>query len=336
MRHLITCMGEILIDFLPMHAEGATHEDAGEQAGAPIGFCCYPGGSPCNVAVGLARLGQPVAFVGKLARDFFGRYLHAHLERQGVATHLLRYDDTALSTLAFVALEAGEPVYTFYDQGAADTRLTAADLPAACFHDTRILHVGSISLLRGSTPAAVLAAVERLRGAALISFDPNLRPALVRDEPAYRALLQRMVGLCDIVKLSGADLAWLAPDQPPAAAAADLLAQGAALVVLTQGSAGVAAWRANAAGPPQVWQIPAFAVAVADTVGAGDAFSAGLLAALAKREVDTRVALLRLAAADVAEVLRFAAAVSALTCTRAGADPPRSAEVDQFVAQASV
>lgn len=320
MRQLITSMGEILVDFIPI-----------EEGGATAGFRIYPGGSPFNVAVGVARLGQPVAFASKLATDFFGRYLHTYLQSQGIDTRFLLSDAQASSTLAFVAMESGEPVYSFYDQGAADTLLTLEELPAALFDETAILHFGSISLLRGSTPGAVLAAAERLQGAALLSFDPNLRPGLVRDEPTYRALIARLLRLADIVKISAADMAWLAPGQPIAAAAAEILAQGAALVVVTRGSEGVLALRAAERGEPRRWEVPGFRVAVADTVGAGDSFSGGLLAALAERQVYSRAALLALAPDELAAVLRFAAAVSALTCTRAGANPPDHAEVSHFL-----
>jgi fructokinase len=324
MRNLLTAMGEILVDFLPLEEHGAT-----------VGFRIHPGGSPFNVAVGLARLGQPAAFVSKLADDFFGRYLRDYLEQQGVSTRCLLRDDHALSTLAFVAMEDGEPVYTFYREGAADTRLTADEVPAACIDETRILHFGSISLLDGSTPDAVLHTVQRLRGRALLSFDPNLRPNMVRDEPAYRALIGRLLALSDLVKISAADLAWLMPDASPEEAAAELLAQGPVLVVVTLGGAGVLALRAEEHATPQQWHIPAFSVQVADTVGAGDSFSAGLLASLAEHDIGTRAALLALDAAPLIETLRFAAAVSAITCTRSGANPPRREEVAQFLGQAA-
>jgi fructokinase len=313
-------MGEILIDFIPIDEQGKT-----------VGFRMHPGGSPFNVAVGLARLEQHPAFVSKLARDFFGRYLLAHLECQGIATNLLRYDEQAPSTLAFVAIEDGEPVYSFYDQGAADTLLTIEDIPAVCLEETRILHFGSISLLRGTTPAAVVATVEALKGRALLSFDPNIRPGLVRDEQAYRDLIGRLVALSDIVKLSAADIDWLTPEHSYEQVASNMLAQGAALVVVTLGNMGALVLRATPDGVPQRWDIPAFVVPIADTVGAGDAFSAGLLAALAERAVSGRSALLQLDVAELERVLHFASAVSAVTCMRAGANPPTRAEVEQFL-----
>src|SRR5687768_16584032 len=147
----------------------------------------HAGGAPYNVAVGLARLGQPTAFAGKVSSDLFGRYLRQCAEQEGIDTRFLLTAD-APSTLAFVGTEQGEPVYAFYDQGAADTTLTVDEMPTALFEETSILHFGSISLLRGSTPAAVVAIVERLKGRALLSFDPNVRPGVVRDDEVYRAL----------------------------------------------------------------------------------------------------------------------------------------------------
>jgi len=324
MRYLLTCLGELLIDFLPIAEQGRT-----------IGFTMHPGGSPLNVAVGLARLrpeaAGPVAFAGKVATDFFGRFLRAYIESQGIDTRFLLSADTS-STLAFVAMESGEAAYSFYGEGAADTLLTAAEVPSALFDETRALHIGSISLLRGTTPTAVLATAERLKGRALISFDPNIRPSLVRDEPAYRALLTRLFALADVVKISAADLAWLAPGAPIARAAAELLALGPALVVVTRGGEGVMALRA-ATPPEPPYDVPAFAVDVVDTVGAGDTFDAGLLAGLAERGALSREALLALDPNDLIGALRYAAAAAALVCARAGADPPRRAEVEQFLAR---
>lgn len=316
MTQFLTAMGEILIDFLPLDAGGSVP-----------GFLMYPGGAPYNVAVGLARLGQPVAFAGKVATDLFGRFLQAQVAREGIDPRFLLPADGP-STLAFAAMENGDATWAFYGEGAADTLLTAAEVPAALFAETAILHCGSISLLRGTTPQAVLATVERLKGRALISFDPNVRPGLIGDAGGYRAVLDRLFALADVVKLSAADIGWLAPGQPVGAVATDLQARGAGLVAVTQGGAGVLVLRGD-----DRLMVPALRVPVVDTVGAGDAFSAGLLAGLAERGVTSRAALDGLYMDDLVATLRFAAAVAALTCTRAGADPPRREEVRAFLAE---
>jgi fructokinase len=318
MPHLLTSLGEILIDFLPITEGGAT-----------VGFRMHPGGSPFNVAMGTARLGQPTAFAGKVSADFFGRVLRAAVEREGIDTRFLLSSD-APTTLAFVANERGDAVFTFYGERAADTLLTPGDLPEALFAETAALHVGSISLLRGTTPEAVEAAAARLHRRALISLDPNIRPGLVRDESSYRARLARLIALADLVKISAADLAWLLPGLPPEAAAAELLAQGPELVVVTQGGKGAFALRAATR---EAHAVAGFMVHVADAVGAGDTFNAGLLAGLAERGALSRAALAALPAGELVGVLRLAAAAAALNCTRPGADPPRRAEVAAFLGE---
>src|SRR5215218_7892363 len=117
MSRLLTAMGEVLIDFLPIQSGGMT-----------TGFTMHAGGAPLNVAVGMARLGQPTAFAGKVANDFFGRYIRAYIEQEGIDTRFLVAAD-ALSTLAFVAKEDGEPAYAFYGEGAADTLLVPDEVP---------------------------------------------------------------------------------------------------------------------------------------------------------------------------------------------------------------
>jgi fructokinase len=317
MSQLITSMGELLIDFLPI-----------QEGDRTVGFRMHPGGSLLNVAVGIARLKSPVAFASKVSTDMFGRFLHEYVEGQHIDTRFL-LDAPAQSTLAFVSIIDGEPHYSFYTTQTADTVLTIDELPEAMFDETRILHFGSISLLRGTTPEAVLGTAERLRGRALLSFDPNIRTGLINDEQAYRATLDRALGLADIVKISAVDLQWFAPDQSLEAAAADLLSHGAALVVVTRGGEGVFALRS---GDDQAIRLPSFKVEVVDTVGAGDSFSGGLLSSLGVRNVVSRAALEALSVSVLTDCIRFAAATSAITCTRAGADPPTRVEVEQFLA----
>ena len=314
---LLASMGELVIDFIPVPGPGGS-----------TAFQMCAGGSPFNVALGMARLGAPTAFVSKASTDYFGRFLRGHLAQEGVDLRFLASDE-AFSTLAFVAYDDGEPSYSFYGDDTADTHLRPADLPDALFDELSIAHVGSISLLRGETPATIVQAVERLKGRALISFDPNIRAGLIKDRPAYDALLTRVFKLADVVKISAADLAWLMPGVPLESAARALQAHGAGLVVVTRGGAGALALRGS-----DLIITPQFPVNVVDTVGAGDAFSGGLLAELGRLCVVNRAALDGLPLAALQDALHFAAVTAALTCATAGANPPTRAAVEHALAGA--
>lgn len=317
---LITCLGELLVDFLPVVEDSRT-----------VGFRLHAGGSPLNVAVAAARLGGQVALAGKVGTDFFGRFLREHVVAEGIDDRWLMDVAAAPTTLAFVATSQGEPQFTFYGDGAADTLLEPGELPAALFDDTAILHVGSISLLRGTTPEAIRSACHRLQGEALLSLDPNVRPGMVTDEGAYRRLLDDLYGLVDVVRISVADLAWLEPGLDAEAGARAILARGPALVVVTRGAEGIVAAR-NGPDGATIVRVHAVRVPVADTVGAGDSFNAGLLVRLVELDAATHPGIARLSDADLEAALRFASSVAAINCTRAGADPPDRAAVEAFLA----
>ncbi len=310
MSPLFTAIGELLIDFTPI-----------VEAEQTVGFRLHAGGSPFNVAVGLARLGAHVEFAGKVSTDFFGRVLVDRLEREGVGTRFLGRSP-APSALAFVALERGEPTFSFYGEGTADTQLRPEDLPTA-IETTEVLHFGSISLLQSPTAETIAGLVDRLRGRVMLSCDPNIRPSLIANPRAYRRLLHRLVAASDILKLSAADVQWLMPNHAVEAATASLLAQGPTLIVVTLGTQGCYAVSAKL----EV-RLPARAVEVVDTVGAGDAFTAGLLVSLAEQGVSSRETLLKLNPLALEKALRFATVAASLTCMRVGADPPRRLEIE--------
>jgi fructokinase len=307
---MILVAGEALIDLVPV------------PGAAEPTFVARAGGSPFNVAIGLGRLGLPAGFLGRLSRDPFGRLLRHRLEEAGVDVRLV-VDGDEPSALAVVDLVAGaEPAYTFHGEGTADRLLRVADLPAALPDAVSALHVGSISLVREPGASAYETLMRREHGRRVISLDPNVRPGLVGPRPAYVTRLEGWLALADVVKVSSADLAWLYPGRPHDDVARAWRARGPAIVVVTCGSDGAAAY-----GPAGRVEVPGTRVAVADTVGAGDAFTAGLLAALADAgRLDVRT----IAGTDGAELrdaLAFANAAAAVTCTRRGADPPTRAEV---------
>ena len=343
MDTLLTCMGESLIDFVPLNAidqgerlsgaGGGKPEDRGKVfPGSAVGtdFRMHSGGSILNVAVGLARLGHHVAFAGKIAEDYFGHHLLQTLKTEGVDTRFVS-TTKAQTALAFVAMEEMEPVYSFYGDGTADTLLTANDIPESLYHESSILHVGSISLLRGTTPAIVLETFERLKGKALLSLDPNIRASMIHDEPAYRALLHSLIALTDIVKLSYVDLSWLLPGASVEESLLYLCGLGPALVIITQGENGVLARSMSS----QTIRTPTFPITVIDTVGAGDTFCAGVLARLADEAILSREKVLSLTEQQLLAVISFAAAAAALNCTREGANPPSRSEVENYLQSGS-
>ena len=279
----------------------------------------HPGGGPFNAARAIGRLGGRVAFLGCLADDHLGRRLRALLEADGVELDAI-VATTAPTTLALAEPTGGGNVaYRFYTTGTAAAGLTPDAAVAALPEAASALHVGTLGLVLEPTASAVEALVEAVGAETLVAVDPNCRPSAIDEPDAYRARLGRVLARADVVKVSDADLAWLEPDLAAADAAHSLLGRGPTVVLVTLGSRG--ALVVTAAG---VEEVPAPAVRVVDTIGAGDAFSGGFLAwwqreSLARGDLHSRDAVL--------DATRFACLVAARTCERAGASPPSLAEV---------
>ena len=278
------------------------------------------GGSPLNVAIGLARLAQPVAFFGALANGFLGDRLLQALVQEGVGTVCtVRVD--APATLSLVGLDAqGVPAYAFYGEGAADRQLPLAALsqvPAA-----QAFHFGSYAMVVEPVATAQRALVNREWQRSVVAYDPNIRLNVEPDIQRWRDTLQWMLPRTALLKISDEDLGLLHPGVAADELARQWLAAGVALVVVTRGGEGASAWTQQ-----HRRQTPPVPVAVVDTVGAGDTFQAALLTALAERSHLTRDALPLLGADELAAVMAFATQAAAITCSRRGADLPRREEV---------
>lgn len=301
---ILTC-GESLIDMVP---------------DGPL-LRPLPGGAVYNTTIALGRLGVPTGYLWPISRDAFGEALLHPLAEAGVDVSLCPRTDR-LTTLAFVSLSGGEARYSFYDEGSAGRMFAPADLPDLP-DGVEALFIGGISLVPEPCGSTVERMVERVSGRIPVMLDPNIRPFFVGDETAYRARLDRMLALADIVKLSGDDLDWLYPGQPTDQAAASLLSRGPQIVLRTGGATGaVAHW----GGAPVA--APAVRVEVADTIGAGDTFNAGFLAALSRQGALNLPGIAAITPETLSGALALAAQAAAVTVSRRGANPPWAHELD--------
>lgn len=306
--HRALVIGEALIDIV-------------ERDGRIIGE--HVGGSPLNVAVGLARLGRDVDFLTHIGDDDRGRRIIEYVKSSGA--ELVPGSDTAGHTpTALATLDAsGKAQYVFdIDWQLSGTPEVAPPLVA---------HTGSIATILEPGCRATAALLDAYHVSATISFDPNVRAALIADEEQARARIDRLVEKCDVVKASDEDLHWIDPNRTPEQVAQTWLSLGPALVAVTLGERG--AFAMCRGGTARVQARP---VNVVDTVGAGDAFMTGLIDALwsltllgAERRKDLR----DISVQTLTEVLQAAALSSALTVARAGADLPDRATRDAATAE---
>ncbi|GGB36436.1 fructokinase [Roseibium aquae] len=286
-----------------------------------LNFRAQIGGSPFNVAVGLARLGQASAFFGGISTDMLGHRLFDRLTAEGVDTRfVIRSDRT--TTLSLVQKDAGgHPAYTFYGEASADRMVSDTDLPPPTV-DTSVIHIGSYTVLVEPVATALKTLVRRERSRCLISFDPNIRPTVVGDMARWRKNTEDLVHMSDLIKVSDEDLASIHPAQDPERIAKRWIKAGAGLVVVTRGAAG-----AFASTSRYDLDLPGHAVEVADTVGAGDTFQAALLMGLTEAGVTSRPALDNVDSATLTGILETSIRAAAITCSRAGADLPRRSDL---------
>jgi fructokinase len=310
---MILSCGDALIDFVPLKAADGC--DAVRPA---------VGGSCLNVAVGIARLGVDAGFVGGISTDLFGRTIADHARASNVD---LRYAARSAhqTTLAFVRVVDSESQYAFYDTQTASAHWSY-QRGSILFETIEAVHVGSTTLVHEQGAAETASLIADARRSATISFDPNCRPNLVRDLDAYRARMSAFAGSADIVKMSEVDFNYLYGDDTYDERANAMLTRGASLIVVTLGTKGAQAWHRKIGAV----EVSAPAVKVIDTIGAGDSFQAALLFALARLKRIERSSLPAIEAAELRKALSFACQCAALTCTRAGADPPRYSEVTRL------
>ncbi|WP_405611901.1 carbohydrate kinase [Streptomyces sp. NBC_00076] len=301
---MIVVAGEALIDLVP------------QGTGALASLQPALGGGPYNTAVALGRLGSPTAFCSRTSRDAFGEALLDRLRRAGVDVSAVQRGAEP-TTLAVATIDAhGSAAYSFYVDGTADRLFTA---PAELPEGTRAVSFGTCSLVLEPGASAY---EELLRTAAgqgvFTALDPNIRAGLIPDADAYRARFKSWLPSVSLLKLSEEDALWLGGTPR------EWLAAGPSAVVITQGGDGLTVFTRDGS----VHSVPGEKVDVVDTIGAGDTVNAALLHGLSARDALSAEALAALGADGWTQLLRFAARAAAITCSRAGAEPPYADELD--------
>jgi sugar/nucleoside kinase (ribokinase family) len=318
----IVTLGEMLIDMFP--------SQIGLNLVKVPAFHPKPGGAPANVAVAAARLGKKSAFIGKVGSDAFGHFLVDTLAQEGVETRGMRLDHEARTTMAFIALpDEHTAEFLFYRNPGADMLLRIDELDRDLLQQTHAFHFGSISLISEPGRSATIEAARIARDSgSLISLDVNYRPSLwfAADDPA--AVIKEIIPKVDLVKVNEAELLYLTDNEDLVTGSRILLESGPDLCVVTLGADG--SYFNTLAGDGR---IPPFLVNTVDSVGCGDAFTAGLLSQLVTA-ANWRD---QLTPARLSEILRYANAVGALTAQKQGVIPalPTAVEVEKFLQTAS-
>ncbi len=312
----VTALGELLIDFT----------DAGTSAAGQKLFERNPGGAPANVLVALERLGMSCAFIGKVGDDMHGEFLRATLVANDVNCDGLVSDPEHFTTLAFVALsEDGERTFSFARKPGADTQLRPEEVDTRIIRNSKVFHVGSLSLTDEPARSATMAALEAAKAAGCVmSYDPNYRSSLWPSAEVASGHMRSIVGYMDLIKISCEECELMCGTTDPQAAAQVLLDQGAKVVCVTLDADG--AYVATKDGGATV---PSFRVEAVDTTGAGDSFWGGFLCAF----VDSRTSPADVILEDAKGFARFGNAVASLCVRSRGAIPsmPTLAEVEKVL-----
>jgi fructokinase len=314
----IICIGEALIDFLAVQS-GTRFRDVTE-------FRRVAGGAPANVAVGTAKLGKKSAFIGRVGRDEFGFYLRDMIAGNGVNVEQLQYDDEARTGLAFIALPTPTTrEFLFYRNPSADMFIDQDKFNVDLLRSTKILHFGSITLIREPSRSSTLKAIEIAKDAgALISYDPNLRTDLWSDSAAAKKQMLAALPLADTVKLNDEELEFLTGVPDISEGAERIISSGPEIVFVTLGAEGSFYATSRFSG-----SIPTFDVKTVDSTGCGDSFVSGLLAFLAEKDLaevlDNKTAL--------AEAVKVSNAAASITSMKKGVIPslPSKKELEEFL-----
>jgi fructokinase len=295
--------GEALIDLIPV-------EPGSEQRNA------IPGGGPANTAHALARLGIPTEFIGGLSDDEYGRRMRAEFIADGVGlTFTPEHKLPTCLAIVSIALDGGA-TYEFKIDGTATFAFEAETLPDLNKFIPDAIYIGTLATIIEPGAKILKDWIEKSKDYAPIIYDPNIRSAVISDRDKYQEVVKNWVALSNVIKASEDDLTWLYPDMEPLVIARTWVEEGVKLVVITKGEDGIIGVSMN-----QEIVIPGVKVQVIDTVGAGDTVGAVLVEAIVEFGLD------KLTNGLLSHTLHRAALAAAITCSRAGANPPTKAEL---------
>lgn len=300
----VTALGEILIDFTP-----CGKSEAGQRI-----FEQNPGGAPANVLACLNKCGKKTAFIGKVGSDMHGQFLVNVLNNSGIRTDGVVMDDSVFTTLAFVALsDSGERSFSFARKPGADTCLTQEELKEEIIRDSKVFHIGSLSLTAEPAKGTTFRALEIAKEAeCIISYDPNYRAPLWDSKEAAIEGMRSVISYVDVMKISDEETALLTDIVEPEGAAKKLVDMGISVVAVTLGADGALVCTKEGS-----MIVPGYKADMVDTTGAGDSFWGGFLKCLIESGKKPENVSLQ----EAAEFAKYGNAVASLCVEKRGAIP---------------
>ena len=300
MSESIWVAGEVLIDLIPRGGERVA----------------IVGGGPANTAKALARLGFDSYFIDGLSTDQYGEQARAELLADGVKLDytLTSNNPTCLATVTLD--ENGSASYEFLIDGTATFEFNESWLPDPT-HPPAVLHVGTLATIVEPGATNLFNWAKKVK--APLVFDPNIRSSVVNDRTRYQQIVEKWATISSVIKMSDDDLSWLYPEMDFRSAAENFISEKTQLVVITKGASGLDGFTEDG----EV-SVPGVKVDVVDTVGAGDTVGAILVEAIVKYGIDNLVG------TTLENALNRAAAAAAITCSRAGANPPTLKELEGY------
>ncbi|MBQ8802440.1 MAG: carbohydrate kinase [Tyzzerella sp.] len=300
----VTALGEILIDFTP----------CGKSPAGQNVFEQNPGGAPANVLTCLSKCGKKTAFIGKIGKDMHGAFLKSVLEENQICVDGVIEDDNVFTTLAFVALsDSGERSFSFARKPGADTCLTPEEVRADIIADSKIFHLGSLSLTAEPAKSATFKALDIAKEkGCIISYDPNYRAPLWDSKEAAIEGMRSVISYVDVMKISDEETELLTGIKEPEGAAKKLIDMGVKIVAVTLGAEGALVCTKEG-----TMTVPGYKANMVDTTGAGDSFWGGFLYML----LETKMKPEKVSLIEAAAFANFGNAVASICVERRGAIP---------------